>query len=325
MAHVRSSRIFAPLLFVALAGVAVQMYRIFVVIPQFQAFALRVVSLFLEALPFLLGGAVVTAVAREILPSDRIAAFCRRRPVLGLPLVAFAGFLLPIGEFRLPDIAERLHEQGLPAPHIVAGLLAIPLLNPVVVAATIVAFPANPEIVIVRFVGGVLVAIATGALLAAWTPPVAKTVTNGGSPATPHRTTIRATVDQVVQNSLNDFLSFSRYFVVAALVVGLVQSVEIPVVFDQLRSAIIPVALVAVGLGYLLSVPAVADAFIARGLLGFFPASALTGFLIVGPVLNMRTVSVFGGIIRTGHLVMVHVTVFALGVAAALTTALLQQ
>lgn len=325
MTSVRSSRVFFLLLLVALSGVMVQMYRTFLVIPQFQVFALRVVSLFLEALPFLLAGAVVTSIAREVLPSDRIAAFCRRRRLLGLPLVALAGFFLPIGELRLPGVAGRLHAQGMPAPHLIAALLAIPLLNPVVVAATIVAFPAYPDLVIARFLGALLVAIVTGALLAAWTPPLTKTGSHEDSPVTARPGTLRATIDQLVQNSLTGFLFLSRYFIVAALVVGLVQSVEIPIVFEQVRSAIIPATLVAVGLAYLLSVPAAADAFVARGLLVVFPAPALTGFLIVGPLLNLRIVPVFGHILRTGHLVMVHITVFALGIAAALATALLQQ
>ena len=331
MTNVGSSRVFTTLLMVALTGALVQMYRTFLVVPQFQVFALRVVSLFLEALPFLLAGAVVAAIAREILPSEKIVAFCRRHRALGLPAIALAGFVLPMEEFRLPGLARRLRAEGLPVPHLVAALLAIPLLNPVVVASTAIAFPAYPDLVILRFLGGMIVAVMAGAILTAWTPPekaIDHTAGNPKSPITPSESAagpdIRGRLDRVVQRGLAGFLTLARYFVVAAVVVGLAQSIELPAYLAPLRSAVIPGTLVAVGLAYLLSVPAVSDAFIARGLLAAFPAPALTGFLIAGPMLNLRNVPMYGRLISTGRLILLHLVVLALAIATALTAALIR-
>jgi uncharacterized protein len=312
----------------ALAGILVQMYRTFLLVPQFRVFALRVVSLFLEALPFLLAGAVVAAIAREILPSERIVSFCRRRTRLGLPLVSLAGFLLPIDEHRLPDLMDRLQRQGLPVPHIVAAALAIPLLNPVVIVATSVAFPAQPHLLLVRILGGMTIAVVTGALLSAWIHPET-TFGNAPSPVEPiprrpgeTQPCVRMRLDRTVQNTLAAFLSLSRYFMVAAVVVGLIQGIGLPAHLEMLRFAVVPGAIIAIGLGYLLSTPAAGDAFIARGLMAVLPSPALAGFMIVGPTLNLRTVPVFARFLRAGHLVLLHITVFALAVATALAAAL---
>jgi len=300
----------------ALAGILVQMYRTFLLVPQFRVFALRVVSLFLEALPFLLAGAVVAAIAREILPSERIVSFCRRRTRLGLPLVSLAGFLLPIDEHRLPDLMDRLQRQGLPVPHIVAAALAIPLLNPVVIVATSVAFPAQPHLLLVRILGGMTIAVVTGALLSAWIHPET-TFGNAPSPVEPiprrpgeTQPCVRMRLDRTVQ------------FMVAAVVVGLIQGIGLPAHLEMLRFAVVPGAIIAIGLGYLLSTPAAGDAFIARGLMAVLPSPALAGFMIVGPTLNLRTVPVFARFLRAGHLVLLHITVFALAVATALAAAL---
>lgn len=332
MTTIGSNRLFTALLMTALAGIMVQMYRSFLLVPQFRVFALRVVSLFLEALPLLLAGAVVAAVAREILPSERIVAFCRRRARLGLPLVSLAGFLLPVDEHRLPDLMNRLERQGLPVPHIAAAALAIPLLNPVVIVSTSVAFPAQPQVLLARILGGMAVAVITGALLAAWIRPDASrndasrndASLRDGSSSRHTETTprIRFRIDRTVQNTLAVFLSLVRYYLVAAVVVGLIQGIGLPASLEALRFAIVPGAIIAIGLGYLFSAPSAGDAFIARGLMTVLPAPALTGFLIVGPSLNLRTAPVFARFLRTGHLVLLHLAVFALALATALATAL---
>lgn len=331
MTNVGSTRVFSTLLLIALAGVAVQMYRSFLGIPQFQLFALRVLTLFLEAMPFLLAAALLTALAREIMPSPRIVRFCRNHGVLGLPLIVLSGFLLPLDEFRLPSLMRDLRSRGLPAPHLAAAFLAVPLINPVVVAATVAAFPANPHLVLFRFLAGLVIALAVGALLAAWSPPRSHAETGGApvgtsdhEPSTPGGT-IKSRMDRVVQRGLVSFLALGRFYLLAATVTGLLQSIELPPVLQQLRIALIPAALVAVGLAYLLAAPPAGDAFLARGLLTVFPTPAVTGFLVLGPMLNLRTAPGLAQILKTGHVILLHITVFALSLAAALGMALLTQ
>jgi uncharacterized membrane protein YraQ (UPF0718 family) len=106
------------------------------------------------------------------------------------------------------------------------------------------------------------------------------------------------------------------------VVVGLIQGIGLPAHLEMLRFAVVPGAIIAIGLGYLLSTPAAGDAFIARGLMAVLPSPALAGFMIVGPTLNLRTVPVFARFLRAGHLVLLHITVFALAVATALAAAL---
>ncbi|TVR70934.1 MAG: hypothetical protein EA427_05025 [Spirochaetaceae bacterium] len=338
MTNVGSSRVFNTLLLIALTGVAVQMYRSFLLVPQFQLFALRVITMFLEALPFLVAAALLTAIAREILPSPRIVQFCRERRPLGLPLIVISGFLLPLDEVRLPALFRDLRSRGLPTPHLAAALLAIPLINPVVVASTIAAFPSKPELVAFRFLAGLIIALAVGALLVAWTPPERNAesrkrtspeeahpgpVTESGAPES--GATMKARADRVIQKGLAGFLMLGRFFLVAAAVTALLQSIELPPALGQLRAALIPSALVATGLAYLLAAPAAGDAFVARGLLTVLPLPALTGFLVLGPMLNLRNTPVFAQILKTGHVVLLHIAVFALSLAAALAAALLMQ
>lgn len=328
MTNVGSNRVYATLLLVALTGVVVQMYRTFLGIPQFQRFALRVVTLFLEAVPFLLVGAIVVTIARELLPSERIVRFCRRRRRWGLPLVALSGLILPPDEIRLHCLAIRLHHDGLPLPHLVAAFLAIPLLNPVAIVASIVAFPAYPDLVLMRFLAGPVVAVAAGALVAAWMKPgetaPARSESSARTTTPPSPNPTRTGPDRIVSGTLAQFLHLARYFLLAAVAVGLVQSVELPASLTGLRSAVIPASIVAVGLAYLLATPPAGDAFIARGLLSIVPVPALAGFLIVGPMLNLRAVTLFNRFLRAGHLILVHLAVFTLGVATSLITALLR-
>lgn len=328
MTNVGSNRVFSTLLVVALAGVAMQMYRTFLVIPQFQLFALRVVTLFLEALPYLVAAGFLSALGRELLPRESIVGFCRRRRITGLPLIVLTGLILPLDELRLPALFRDLRDLGLPVPHLTAAFLAIPLVNPVVIVATVAAFRTYPELVWLRFGAGLLIALAAGAILAAWTPPEARTgsvrsKTPRQSSSLAGGTHLLRRAERTVQSGLTGFLALARFFLVASIAAGLLQTINLPQAVAQLRLAVIPAILVATGTAYLLAAPAAADAFIARSLLSVFPVPALTGFLVVGPVLNLRTAPVLGQFLTSRHLVLIHITVFALGTAAALVAAIL--
>ncbi|MDR3044517.1 MAG: permease [Desulfovibrio sp.] len=97
-------------------------------------------AVFLEALPFLVLGSLVSACMEVFVPR----AWVERRVPKSLPgALAFGvalGTVLPTCECGVVPVVRRMMGKGVPVPAAVAYMLAAPVVNPVVMVSTWVAF-----------------------------------------------------------------------------------------------------------------------------------------------------------------------------------------
>ncbi len=97
-------------------------------------------AVFLEALPFLVLGSLVSACMEVFVPR----AWVERRAPKSLPgALAFGvalGTVLPTCECGVVPVVRRMLSKGVPVPAAVAYMLAAPVVNPVVMVSTWVAF-----------------------------------------------------------------------------------------------------------------------------------------------------------------------------------------
>ena len=100
-----------------------------------QNFFLVFGSLLIEAMPFILLGAVVSAAIEVFVPQiifERLALLPRP---LQLPVSGLAGAAFPVCECGSIPVARRLLAKGLSPAAAVTFMLAAPILNPVVLAS----------------------------------------------------------------------------------------------------------------------------------------------------------------------------------------------
>jgi uncharacterized membrane protein YraQ (UPF0718 family) len=129
-------------------------------------------GLVLEALPFLLIGGLMAGIIEVVIPDHWLPTLGRRLGPAGLPVVAGLSPLLPLCECGVVGIGRGLLRKGLPLPHTVTYLLAAPILNPIVLLTTWLAFSGRPEALLIlgcRALGGFLVSITVGLIL--WRVP----------------------------------------------------------------------------------------------------------------------------------------------------------
>jgi hypothetical protein len=87
-----------------------------------------------------------------------------RSEILAVPSAALAGAALPGCECASVPIAGRLCARGVQPAAALAFMLAAPAVNPVVLVATAVAFPGQPQMVLARFCGSLLTSVTVGLL-----------------------------------------------------------------------------------------------------------------------------------------------------------------
>ena len=127
-------------------------------------------SLLVEAMPFIVLGAFVSAAIEVFVPASAFEKIARLPRGLQIPAAAASGMAFPVCECGSVPVARRLAAKGLAPSAAVTFMLAAPIVNPVVVASTYVAYRGRDTVAIMvlgRLALGFIVAMAVGWVLGA--------------------------------------------------------------------------------------------------------------------------------------------------------------
>ena len=122
------------------------------------------ISLLVEAIPFLLLGVLLSSFLLLLVDEKKLIPKLPQNPLLGALVGSCIGFLFPVCECGNVPVARRLLLQGVSPAVAIAFLLAAPTINPVVIWSTWVAFNGQPQIVILRIVFSLVIAVVIGCL-----------------------------------------------------------------------------------------------------------------------------------------------------------------
>jgi len=286
-----------------------------------QTFFIIFGSLLVQALPFVLIGAFASALIEVFVPIGALERLADLPRPLQLPAAALAGVAMPICECGSVPVARRLATKGLLPSAAVTFMLAAPVVNPVVIASTFVAYRGREAMwtmVAGRFLLGMLVAVVVG-----WT--VGAVSKDGLLKPNPEED--RAHLVELGRpeprwrrfflHMGNDFLFMGRYLVLGATFAALVQTF-LPASWIAEVAALPVISIVAMMLlASLLSLCSESDAFIAASFVQFGPSPQLA-FLVFGPMVDLKLGALYAGTFRRGFLRTVVVAAFATTLVATL-------
>lgn len=246
------------------------------------------VAITVQALPFLVLGVIVSATIAALVPPTAIARLLSRRPVLAVPAAAAAGTALPGCECGSVPIAARLIASGLTPAAALAFMLSAPAINPVVLAATAVAFPNTPEMVLGRMLASLAASIAVGYVWQALgrddlLARVRSQPTRSGSK-----------LNVFLSTAQHDFLQTGGFLVIGAAAAATMQTLLPSAWVDSVAGSMVLSVLVMALLAILLSLCSQADAFVAVGLSQFSLTARLV-FLVVGPMADLKLIALQAG------------------------------
>lgn len=142
---------------------------------QVKDFIINFTAILYEAMPFIVLGAVIAGVLEELVPQQLIAKIIPKNRMLAIAMSALLGLVFPMCECGIVPVMRRLLRKGLPLGCCSAYLLAGPIINPVVILSTAVAFQHGDEttwrdgrgtiMVVLRVVGGFIVAFLTALIV----------------------------------------------------------------------------------------------------------------------------------------------------------------
>ncbi len=272
-------------------------------------FATRFLGIFIEAAPFLLLGSLASGLIEAFIRKEDLARLMPNNPVLATMVGGGMGFIFPVCECGVVPVVRRLLNKGLPISVGITFLLAAPVMNPIVFAATFAAFGAGP-ILYGRYIITFIVSVGVGLLFIVQTRPqrillpqrVALPISGGSEVALPQTTTPRPDLMPGLRQALllarTDFFDMGRYLIFGSLLAALMVTLGADREIEGLASNPVNSVLAMQGLGFVLSVCSTVDSFIALAFTGTFTTGSLLAFLSFGPMVDIKSTMMFLGVFK---------------------------
>ncbi|WP_222195157.1 permease [Modestobacter italicus] len=262
--------------------------------PVVLAWSTVFVAVCLQALPFLVLGVALSAAISTLVPASFFARALPRRPALAVPVAGVAGVVLPGCECASVPVAGSLVRRGVTPAAALAFLLAAPAINPVVLVATAVAFPGQPEMVAARFAASLGVALVMGWL---WTLAGRAEWFRLARPVPSAPGAGRAAV---FRDTMQHDLVHAGGFLVVGGAAAATLGVLVPRSWlEQVAASPVLAVLVLAGLAVVLAICSEADAFVAASLTSFSLTARLV-FLVVGPAVDVKLIALQAGTFGRG-------------------------
>jgi uncharacterized protein len=276
-------------------------------VAELETFVLIFVSIVVEALPFILLGALVSAAVAVYVP-ERFFERVGRLPVgLQVPGAALGGLVFPVCECGSVPVARRLILRGVHPAAGIAFMLAAPVINPIVLASTWVAYSGRGsglEMVLGRAGLGLALAALVGIAIGRLGRDTLLRPRRADAHAHGHDHSLHAGTRgrwrrgaDFVEHVASDFLFMGKFIVLGAAVAAALQTVIPQNIVNGIAGTPVLAAISLMALAFMLSLCSEADAFVAVSLTAFSPGSQLA-FLVFGPMVDTKLVLLYGGTFR---------------------------
>lgn len=309
------------------------------------------ISILMQAFPFMLIGVLVSSAMHVFVPDELIVKIFPTRHGLGFLTAMFAGLLFPVCECAIVPVMTRLIKKGVAAPIAVTFMLSAPIINPIVILSTLYAFSGRPGIMLMRVGFGLLIALLVGLCLplvagkerplldgpdgqtgeaccctehtghtghighgrAEEAPGHIHTCACCGEKEIPHGLFPR--LGAMFLHAGEEFFSVGKYLIIGAFATSLIQTLIPREALAGLGAHSGLSLFLMMAAAFLFSACSTSDAFIARSFLNRFPLSAVMGFLVFGPMMDVKNLLMLFAGFKKGFVLKLALLIFLLNFA----------
>lgn len=256
-------------------------------------------SIVIEAFPFVLLGCLISGAIHVFLTPERVIRLLPKNKVLSIFLGSILGFFFPSCECGIVPIVHQFLKKGVPAYTAFAFMLTAPIINPIVLFSTYIAFSNSLQFVFWRVGGSFLIAFAVGfwlafinkeeILLAAIDSDVSiEKEACSTQPFHAPKASFLSKSKEVLTHGIDEFFDTGRYLIIGALLAAAMQTYLPTAAILQLGQTKLLAIAVMILMAFVLSLCSEADAFIGSSLLSLFGTGPVVGFLVFGPMVDIK-------------------------------------
>ena len=274
----------------------------------------------------MLFGALLSSALYAFVPDRLLIKLFPKKYGLGFLTALFAGALFPVCECAAVPLMRSLIKKGVAMPIAVTFMLASPIVNPISIVSTLYAFPQQPSVAFYRLGFGLLIACAIGLLLlfypeekylkedfdkeptvqphslgdaaAAFRLATGRSAQNSRSEppsdnfdgitaeSKVHR--LQAKVYALLMHTCSEFFTTGPFLILGAFITALIRAAVPQELFSITSGSAAGSLLVMMLFAFVFSACSTSDAFIARSFLNRFPSGSILGFLVYGPMMDIK-------------------------------------
>ncbi|KRD81475.1 hypothetical protein ASE51_25055 [Bacillus sp. Root147] len=267
------------------------------------------ISILIEALPFILLGVIISGIIQIFVTDEMMAKVIPKNKFGAIVLASVIGALFPACECGIVPITRRLMAKGVPLYAAIPFMLTGPIINPVVLFATFVAFGNDWKIMIERGVVAFLVSLIVGLILAFQFKT--SQVKNEIHVHTSHKKMSKK-IGDALKHTIDEFFSVGKFVIIGGLIAAAMQTYVKTSTLMALGHGVVSSNVVMMGLSYILSLCSSADAFIASSFRSTFNDSAIIAFLVFGPMFDIKNTLMMLSQFKTKFVLSLFLYVFIL-------------
>jgi uncharacterized protein len=243
------------------------------------------ISILIEALPFILLGVLLSGIIQIFVTEEMMARIIPKNKILAVFSAAFIGAIFPACECGIVPITRRLMAKGVPLYAAIPFMLTGPVINPIVLFSTFIAFGNNWDMVLYRGGIALLVALIVGGLLSI---QFKDSQLKNDVADHVHRKSFKGKFIGMLKHSIDELFSVGKFLILGAFVAALIQTTVKTSTLLDIGQGPLSSNLVMMGLAYVLSLCSEADAFVAASFRSTFSTGSLVAFLVFGPMLDIK-------------------------------------
>lgn len=245
--------------------------------------------LFIEALPFLLFGALTSGLIEVFIRHEDIDRYIPKNSLLAVFSGLFLGIVFPVAEIGVIPVLRRLFKKGLPLSAGITFLLSAPFINPIIIASSSIALGFG-TIFLARFTITIIIALIIGLIFALNATSddilLVDSTLNSSNPARP---TIKAGLSESVMIATHEFFELGRLLVIGCLLASMLQTLINPSDLQLIAERSVVSVLLMQGYAFVLSINSSVDSFAVLPFINSFPTGTILAFLVSGSMLDLKS------------------------------------
>lgn len=244
-------------------------------------------SIIIEAFPFVLLGCLISGALQTFLTPKRVQQFLPKNKFLSIVVGSCLGFFFPSCECGIVPIVNQFMRKGVPTYTAFAFMLTAPIVNPIVIFSTFIAFSNSWQFALWRVLGSFFVAIIIGSWIAYFNQKSILKTTDEPEIVEEEAKGL-GKIRHVLEHSLDEFFDTGKYLIIGSLLAAAMQTYLPTAVLLTLGTSKIIGIFLMIGLAFTLSLCSEADAFIGSSLLSLFGNAPVVAFLVFGPMIDIK-------------------------------------
>ncbi len=263
----------------------------------------------IEAFPFIFLGSLVASLIRIFVNPEKLLKILPKNK-LGICIISsLIGMFFPVCECGNVPVAKQLLEKKLPLGSSISFLLGAPILNPIVITTTIIAFPQTPIIWWGRIGLGFLIAVLVGHLFSFASSQEALNKKNPAKNSNCHShqhcncAHQSSTWQNLIQHLFTEFVNMFSVLIFGAFLAALMQTFFPREIILSIASSPLLAILAMMSLAFVISICSTTDAFFILAYTHQFSTASILAFLVFGPMIDIKALMMMKTVYKTKILI----------------------